>query len=262
MGSPSLQIIGSGTSSGVPMAGCGCRVCTSTDPRNARMRTSAVVRLPSGGIVLIDASTDLRHQALRWKVPRVDKVLFTHAHADHILGIDDLRSYNFLQRSAIPCYGYQSTLEGIRKIFSYVFERDPLYEGSSSPRLELHQLTPFEPLVIDGIPFTPIELYHGRTLVAGFRIGNLVYATDCNSIPDQSRAVMQGAETLVLDALRYTPHPTHYTIPQAEAVSEELGIPNVYLIHLSHDIDFAETSERLRPGVKLAYDGLELPIAL
>lgn len=258
----SLLIIGSGTSSGVPIPGCDCPVCTSQEPRNVRMRTSAVLRLPSGNQVLIDATTDLRHQALRAGIRRVHAVLFTHAHADHILGIDDLRAYNFLQRTAIPCYGFASTLDSIRRTFWYVFHPDETYQGSSAPRLQFNTLHPYEPLSIEGVPILPLELLHGRTVVAGFRIGDLVYATDCNAIPQRSWEAMRGARTLILDALRYNPHPTHFTIPQAEQLSAELGIPQTYLIHLSHDVDYQTVSKNLRSGVELAYDGLELPIRL
>jgi phosphoribosyl 1,2-cyclic phosphate phosphodiesterase len=252
-----FTLLGSGTSTGVPMPGCVCEVCTSTDPRNQRCRTSAYLHTDAGGI-LIDASTDLRHQALRWDVRRVDSVLFTHAHADHILGIDDLRVFNFVQKSSIPCYGSGKTLEGIRKMFGYLFDRDPLYEGGALARLELIEIEHSTPFVVQGLEIQPFELLHGRLPVTGYRFGPVAYATDCSAIPAESMEMLRGVKYLFLDGLRYEPHPTHLSIPEAIEIANALEAEQTWLIHTTHNVDYERVSADLPPGIALGYDGLEI----
>ena len=193
-------------------------MCTSTDPRNRRLRPGLKIEVP-GGVVLVDTPTDFREQALRFGVPRVDAVLFTHAHADHVFGLDDLRIFNFRQRAPIACYGSASTLSALRKMFGYVFEDGQ--EGGGKPKLDLVEVT--QPFAAAGIRFEPIPVLHGDLPVLGYRSGSFAYVTDCNSIPPESMARLRGLDVLILDALRYRSHPTHFTIDEALAVAAELA---------------------------------------
>lgn len=253
-----LEILGCGTSTGVPIPGCMCEVCRSGHPRNNRTRTSALLRLDDGNNILIDASTDLRFQALRADVRNVQAVLFTHAHADHILGIDDLRAYNFLQGSSIRCYGTPATLDAIRHAFHYIFDTASSYEGGMLPQLELVEIEPFKPFELLGLRIEPFLLGHGSMDVTGFKIGRLAYATDCKTIPPQSRALLKGIDDLVLDGLRHEEHRTHMTIAQAIEASRELEAARTYLTHMTHSVDYETVSRDLPPGVQLCYDGLEI----
>lgn len=253
-----LQILGCGTSTGVPLPGCTCRVCTSGKLQNERLRTSGLIRLDSGRNILIDASTDLRQQALKWKVSRVDALLVTHPHADHILGIDDLRCFNFVQRASIPCYGNRSTLDRIRRTFAYIFEPDPDYQGGGLPQVTLQEIQDEIPFTAAGASIQPFPLEHGGITVLGYRIGELAYATDCKRIPENSRKILKGVKVLVLDGLRYEAHRTHMTIDEAVSVAAELGIRRTVLTHMTHNVDFDEVSARLPRQVELAYDGLEI----
>lgn len=253
-----LKILGCGTSTGVPIPGCDCAVCLSTHPRNQRDRTSAIITGPDGCTVLIDAGPDLRQQALRWKVRRVDSVLFTHAHADHILGIEDLRGFNFVHRKAIPCYGSNETLASIRNVFHYVFNPDPNYEGGMLVKLTTHQVSPLQEFEASGIPFLPFTVMHGSLPVLGFRVGSLAYATDCNFIPEESIAQLQGLKYLFLDGLRYEQHSTHFTIPAAIEIAKRIGAEQTYLVHMTHSIDYETVTRQLPGGIALAYDGLEV----
>jgi len=256
-----LTILGSGTSSGVPMPGCDCLVCRSEHPGNHRLRTSALIEI-DGLNILIDASTDLRQQALKFGIKRIDAVLFTHSHADHILGLDDLRSFNFVQRESIPCYGTEKTLLDLKRCFHYVFDPDPLYKGGALPQLVLHTINEHGPLAIRGrdLSLSTFPLRHGEGKVSGFRVNNLAYATDCSDIPEKSRESLQGLEYLILDGLRFREHSTHFTIPKAIDVAREIGAKKTYLIHTSHEVDYVAVSKELPEGIELAYDGLTLPI--
>ncbi len=255
-----LKILGCGTSTGVPVPGCQCTVCTSSHPRNQRTRPSAVIELDNGSNILIDTSPDLRSQVLRWGIKRVDAVLFTHAHADHILGLDDLRGFNFATRSSIPCYGSATTLKEIRRFYDYVFNPDPNYIGGALPQVSTHEIDEVTPFELCGLKITPFKLLHGRLPVTGFLIGNTAYATDCNFIPIESKELIRGVNTLILDGLRYEPHATHFTIPQAVAAAQELEAKMTYLIHTTHTVDYEETNSKLPPNVQLAHDGLEVSI--
>jgi phosphoribosyl 1,2-cyclic phosphate phosphodiesterase len=242
------------------MAGCRCKVCRSRNPRDNRLRTAASLHFDSGEVVLIDTSTDLRAQALKFEIERVDSVLFTHSHADHILGIDDLRAYNFLQREPIPCFGTTITWDQIRRTFWYIFERDPGSAKSSIPSIIPNILTPYEPITVFGETITPFPLEHGGMEVLGFKVRNVAYATDCNRIPERSLELLRGLDCLILDGIRFEPHPTHFSVPEAIAVAEEVKPRQTYLIHLTHSIDHEVDSLRLPTGIQFAYDGLEITI--
>lgn len=216
------------------------------------MRTGLRLELPAG-VVLVDTPTDLRQQALRFDVRRVDAILWTHFHADHVLGIDELRAYNRLQGGPIDGFASVSTLADIRRAFSYIFEG-----GKGRPSLDLHPIGgPFEVL---GAEVTPVPLLHRDLEVLGFRIGGFAYCTDCNHIPESSFGLLEDLDVLILDGLRPTPHPTHFSIPEALEVAARIGAGQTFLTHLSHEVDHAAVSATLPVGVELAYDGLVLEL--
>lgn len=255
-----VTVLGCGTSTGVPSIGCTDPVCLSDDPKNQRLRPSIVIE-SAGGNLLVDTSPDLRQQALRHKLLRVDAVIYTHYHADHTNGIDDLRMYNFLMKKSIPCYALPDTAKILRQNFSYIFGADDGYEGWK-PQLELTEVnvSPFEAA---GITVSPFELDHGRnTQVMGLRIGNFAYATDCNAIPEAAMAALEGVEILILDALRHRPHPTHLTVGQALEMVKAIGPRRCYFTHTNYELEYHETNRSLPEGVELAYDGLSFDITL
>ena len=247
-----VTFLGSGTSHGVPMIGCRCAVCRSADPRDNRLRTSILIEPGDGGSLLVDTPPDLRAQALRFGVVRLDAILFTHPHADHILGLDETRRFNTLQGCAIPCYGDPATIAEVRRVFAYAFA--PRQVGGGVPRLELNAVT--GPFTIGRTLVTPVPIMHGELPIYGYRIGAFAYLTDCSAVPDSSWALLEGVRTLVIDALRHRPHPTHLTVAQALEVAARVGAERTLLTHIAHDLGHAETSARLPPGVELAYDGL------
>lgn len=248
-------MLGSGTSTGVPVVGCRCAVCTSADPRDRRLRPGLKLEL-DGGTVVVDTSPDFREQSLRFGIDRVDAVLYTHPHADHVFGLDDLRPFNFRQKAAIPCYGSAPTLARLRQIFAYVFEAGE--EGGGKPRLELVEVeAPFELL---GETVVPIPVAHGSMPVLGWRIGPFAVVTDVHFIPDASFALLAGVECLVLSALRYRAHPTHFNIDQAVAVAARIGARRTVLTHLAHDVEHGELLSALPRGVDLGFDGLVLEL--
>jgi len=257
-----FTLLGSGTSTGVPLPGCVCKVCSSGNPKNHRDRTSACLTLDDGRVILIDAGPDLRYQALKHKVQRVDSVLFTHAHADHILGIDDLRSFNFASRKRISCYGSAETMEAITQSFSYIFNPRPGYEGGMIAQLDPHTVLNDETCLIEGVPFELFPLIHGDVTVTGFRVGDVGYATDLNMMPDRARHVLQGVKYLFIDGLRYEPHTTHLTIPQAIEIAQSLNAERTYIIHTTHSIDYEEVNATLPTGIELGYDGLTIQCAV
>ena len=254
-----LTILGCGTSTGVPIPGCSCAVCTSTDTRNSRTRTSALLTHKRSSI-LIDAGIDLRQQALREKINSIDAVLYTHAHSDHILGTDDLRVFNFKKKEPIPCYGTKATLQGVQQTFPYIFSPESNYQGGMLPKLTLNEIEPLKGFETEGIRILPFEMEHGSVTVTGFRIEDLVYATDCKKIPTESKDIMHDAEVLVLDGLRFEEHNTHLTIDEAIALSEELHAKQTYLVHMTHTIDYATVNALLPETVALAYDGLQIEL--
>jgi riboflavin kinase/FMN adenylyltransferase len=254
-----LTILGSGTSMGVPTIGCRCAVCTSSDPRDNRMRTSVLLSR-NGQNVLIDTTPDFRSQALRAGIQRVEAVLLTHGHADHVMGFDDLRPLSIGQKRPMPVYANAQTFDIVRRAFSYAFDGKP--KVSSVPSVLLREIVgPFELL---GVKITPIPLEHGEMQVLGFRFGKGAYLTDFNAVPKSSMALLQDLDELVLDALRDTPHPMHQTVEQALAVVAELKPKRAWFTHIAHDLGHAQTNERLRrlghANIQLAYDGLQLEI--
>ena len=256
-----ITVLGSGTSVGVPMIGCRCAVCHSEDPRDRRLRPSVHVRYQGEGGshrgVLVDTTPDFRYQALRSGIERVDAILFTHSHADHVMGLDDVRPFNYRQGGVIPIYGTEETIAAIRRSFHYIFdERDT---QSSRPRLTTHVFGT-EPIDLFGVPFIPIRLNHGRGTVHGFRFGDAAYLTDHSDIPPESVELLSGLDVLFLDALRHKPHPTHSTVARSLEWVEQLSPRRAYFTHLCHDLGHACTEERLPPRVRLAYDGLEIEV--
>lgn len=247
-----ITVLGCGTSTGVPVIACDCAVCTSAHPRNRRTRPSVLLETGEQTI-LIDAGPDLREQCLREQVRRVDAVLFTHAHADHILGLDDLRIFNFRQQKAIPCFGSARTLAGLRQTFSYVFDGKEA-EGGGKPQLELIEVS--GGFKVHGLEVAAIPVAHGSLEVTAFRIGAFAYVTDCHAISEESLTRLKGVETLILDALRYRAHPTHLSVDEAIAIAARIGAGKTYLTHLAHDIDYGAPQVNLPPGVEFAYDGL------
>ncbi len=250
-----IRILGSGTSTGVPVIGCRCEVCTSTLPKNKRTRSSAILYTDSDDKrILIDTSTDLRSQALANGIERIDSVLYTHAHADHTHGIDDLRTFNMLMKRAIPCYGSTITIDTIRKQFAYIFEKK---EGVGwRPRLELNPIeAPFD---VHGVRVVPIEVSHGPMKVFGYRFGSLAYLTDCSEVPKDSLKLLDGIDKLIVGALRMEPHPSHFSVGQAVELSELLGVSRCVLTHLGHKLGYERDGGRLPAGVELAYDGMEI----
>jgi phosphoribosyl 1,2-cyclic phosphate phosphodiesterase len=246
-----VTMMGSGTSTGVPVIGCTCVVCRSEDPRNKRFRPGLKLEM-DGGIVLVDTPTELRQQALRFGLPRLDAVIYTHSHADHIFGLDDIRIFNFRQQAPIPCYGSEATLTAIRRTFAYVFEAGQ--EGGGKPQIELIPVR--EPFPVLGHTVIPVPVWHGSTEVFGFRIGRFAYVTDCSLIPETSFRMLAGVEFLILDALRYRPHPTHFSLEEAMAAAARIGAARTIFTHLSHDVDHAAPAVPLAPGMELGYDGL------
>lgn len=255
------------------MIGCRCAVCCSTDPRDHRTRPSILVEIsgdhrPADGIrespvanavrnILVDTSTDLRAQALAHGVTRVDAILFTHSHADHVLGLDEVRRYNVIQKSAIPCYADARTLDDIRQTFGYIFNKTTI-AGGGIPQISLSRIV--GPFTLGGIEVLPVPIFHGPRLILGFRFGPFAYLTDCSRIPDESWALIEGVDTLVIDALRDRPHPTHFSVSEAVQAVERIGPTRAYFTHICHDLPHAATCARLPPGVELAYDGLVLTI--
>jgi phosphoribosyl 1,2-cyclic phosphate phosphodiesterase len=248
-----VTFLGTATSHGVPMIGCGCATCLSDDPRDRRSRPSIYIELRDGTCILVDTTPDLRTQALRFNVVRVDAILFTHSHADHVMGLDDVRRFNVLQDASIPCYGDRRTMTELRKTFSYVFEsRDP---GGGIPRIQLIPVG--GPFTLGRQEVVPVPVMHGCRTIFGFRLGRFAYLTDCSAIPEASWALLQGLDTLVLDALRHRPHPTHFTVAEALGVVERLAPRHAYFTHICHDLPYAATNASLPSGVELAWDGLQ-----
>ncbi len=250
-----VTFLGSGTSTGVPVIGCPCAVCRSEDPRDRRLRPSIRIEW-EGATVLVDTATDLRTQSLTHGVRRVDAVLYTHAHADHVLGLDDLRTFNWIQRGAVPVYGSAATLADLRRTFWYVFEH--VQVGGGKPAVTPHVVDGAFALL--GRRVLPIPVLHGSLPILGYRIGAFAYLTDASEIPDTSRALLRGLDTLVLAAPREEPHPTHMHLARALEESSVIGARRTFLTHIGHDLPHARVSAALPPGVEMADDGLVLEI--
>ncbi len=276
--SVTFTFLGTGTSAGVPVIGCDCAVCTSDDPRDRRLRTSAVLEFvdPKGQprAILLDAGPDLREQALRHKLRRLDAILFTHNHVDHTWGLDEVRRFNALQNSPIDVYADEHTDQHLRRVYSHIFERERNVNDSFVASLIGHRVRPGHPFTLHGLRITPIPLLHGKLPMLGYRIeaegGSdahgplpLAYCTDVSAIPTESWKLLEGLGTLVLDALRDRRHPTHLTLDQALGIAERVDARLTRFVHMSHDLGHAETLARLEasghaPRMGLAHDGLTL----
>ena len=249
-----ITVLGSGTSTGVPMVGCGCRVCRSDDPRDKRTRCSLLVET-AGRHILVDTSTDLRQQAIRHGLPRIDAVLFTHSHADHVHGIDDLRGFHFIHKQIVPCYGSRETMTALTRNFSYIFKG--MESEGYAPLLEPHSVN--GPFQLFGKTFIPVPLLHGAGRATGYRVDAMAYLTDCSAIPPSSRELLDGLDLLIIDALRYTPHFTHFNIDGALEIVGELKPKRTVFTHLTHEVSCRD-GDRLPAGVELAYDGMVLEL--
>ena len=256
-----VTLLGTGTSTGVPVIGCTCRVCRSADPRDQRTRCSCYIE--AGGVhLVIDTGPDFRQQALREGLSRVDAVLFTHHHFDHVVGLDDLRPFFFDNARPIPCYAPAHTVDILRDMFPYIF-KDGSYPGAS--RLTLHAIE--GPFTIKSrydpartVVLTPIEAFHGDLPLYGYRLGRFAYLTDISHLPDASLRHLHDLDVLVLDALRHRPHPTHLTIEEAVATAQRIGARQTYFIHMTHNLLHAEEDARLPDGIALGYDGLSFEV--
>ena len=248
-----LTVLGSGTSMGVPTIGCTCAVCRSTDPHDRRTRPSILIEY-AGKVVLIDTTPDFREQAIREGISRIDAVLYTHSHADHILGIDDLRPLSYHREGKLPLYARAEAAEYIRNMFRYIFDAD--YKFGGLARLELRTIDGTFDLF--GARVEPIPVIHGDTEIYGFRLGSAAYLTDFSKIPETSSELLQGLDVLFLDGLRHKPHPTHSTVENSLRIADQLKAKRVFFTHICHDLPHEATNASLPPHVRLSYDGMKL----
>ena len=254
-----LIILGTGTSVGVPAIGCGCDVCRSPDPRNKRTRCSIALGLPEGNL-LVDTPPDMRAQLIREDIGIVHSVLYTHEHADHVFGLDDLRLFQFYLGHAVPIYCTELVESRIRKSFDYAFSDAKTTHAGAAPQIEFQRIS-HDPFTLLGCRIVPIPLKHGpRFEVLGFRFGNVAYCTDTSHIPDTSLDKLLHLDVLILDALRWTPHPTHMNIEQALAVVKRVQPKRTLFTHMNHDLEHEATNAQLPDGVDLAYDGQRIPL--
>ena len=234
------------------MIGCDCATCRSEDPRDHRLRPSIFIETDSAAI-LVDAGPDLRAQALTHRIRRVDAIVFTHGHADHILGLDDVRRFNYMQHRPMACYGDAWTIADVRQTFAYAF--DPrTQKGGGLPQIVTFEIA--GPFCIGDCEIVPVPIFHGRRPILGIRVGRFAYLTDCNRIPEESFALLSGLDVLVIDALRERPHPTHFTLAEAIDASGRIGAERTWFTHMCHDLPHEATSARLPERMALAYDGL------
>ena len=251
-----ITILGSGTSTGVPLIGCDCEVCTSTNPKNKRLRTSIKISSATTTVV-IDTTPDFRYQMLRTNTTQIDAVVFTHPHRDHYAGLDDIRPFNYFSQKSMAIYANELTQVAIKRDFYYAFEKD---KDAGLPEMILHTIVK-DPFTIGDIPFSPIQVMHREMPVLGFRMGDFTYITDANFIPETEMEKIKGSKVLILNALRKQTHPTHYNLEQALAVVANLDIPTVYFTHFSHQIGLHDEVEAFLPkGIHLAYDGLQFSV--
>jgi phosphoribosyl 1,2-cyclic phosphate phosphodiesterase len=251
-----LIVLGVGSSAGTPVIGCHCKTCVSNNTKNKRTRCSSAIVMPGGEVVLIDTGPDLRNQSLREGLTHVDAVLYTHTHADHVHGIDDLRSFCQLQRQQIPLYGNQESMEHIAGKFSYAIREPGSYWDL--PVLSVNQIC--EKFQLFGVTITPIPARHGHSDIYGYRIGNMAYITDVSEIPETSFTLLDGLDILLLDCLRYQPHYTHINLEQSLAYASRIGAKDTYLIHMTHEMEYEELTLQLPPEIHVAYDGLKLSV--
>ncbi len=252
-GTVEVVVLGSGTSHGVPMIGCHCPVCTSSDPRDKRTRPSIFVNW-DGVRILVDAAPELRLQCLANGIETAHAVLLTHHHADHVTGLDDVRRFNWINKRPMPCYGTTRTLEAIRRMYAYAFEA-AADSPHSRPELELRAIDR-EPFAVGPRTVVPVPLLHGTMPVLGFRFGRFAYCTDCSAVPEPSLSLLAGVEVLILDALRPAPHPTHFSLQQAVEMARRIAAKRTYFTHMAHQLGHVDTNKGLPAGMELAYDGL------
>ena len=257
MTSLQLTVLGSGTSMGVPTLGCHCAVCESTDPHDQRTRPSVLLSY-GGRNVVIDTTPDFRSQAMRARIDHLNAVVYTHGHADHIMGLDDIRPFNLKQKAAVPIYAAADTLVILQRQFAYIF--DEAQPGSTVPLIDLHTIN--GPFNLFGARLVPVPAMHGAQPVLGFRFGKAAYLTDFSSVPDSSKALLSGLDDFILDALRYVPHPTHSNVEQSLALVEELQPKRAWFTHICHDLGHQQANARLPQNVRLAYDGLSFEVEL
>ena len=250
-----ITVLGSGTSQGVPMIGCSCAVCRSSDLKNRRYRSCIHVETDSGFSILIDTPPELRLAAIEQDLRRVDAVLFTHSHADHIFGLDDLRTFNWIQQSEIPLYAEPEVAGDLSRAYSYIWRETQA--GGGKPRLTLNEVEVGVPMHLGGLAVETVRVMHGQLPILAFLFGGKVaYVTDVSDIPAESMERIRGVDVLFLDAVRYAPHPTHYHYEKALEVAKEIGAKQTYFVHLSHDYDHEVVNAALPDGIELAYDGL------
>jgi phosphoribosyl 1,2-cyclic phosphate phosphodiesterase len=270
-----LTFLGTGTSMGVPSLGCGCAVCVSPDPHDKRLRPSILLRWPSPAtenpgtklpderVVVIDTGPDFREQGLHAGIRRVDAVFYTHSHADHIFGLDDLRPLSFAtyrQSGPIPLYATPETRKVLEHIYSYTFSPDSKYPNRA--RVAIHDVMDGTPIRVHEALFTPIPVLHGDLPITGYRFGNAAYITDVSTIPESTFSLLEGLDVLVISALRHQPHPSHATLDQAVRWASRIGARETWFTHISHDLGHAETNANLPEGMALAHDGLSVPVTL
>jgi phosphoribosyl 1,2-cyclic phosphate phosphodiesterase len=250
-----ITILGSGTSTGVPLIGCNCPVCTSSDPRDNRLRTSIKIESETTCII-IDTTPDFRYQMLRTKTTHIDAVVFTHPHRDHYAGLDDIRPFNFFSGKSMPIYANELTQVAIKRDFYYAFEAN---KDAGLPEMQLKTIAQEQPFTIGDIELTPIQVMHRELPVLGFRVGDFTYVTDANFIDPKELEKIKGSKVLILNALRPEPHPTHFTLSEAIELTQSLEIPQTYFTHFSHQIGLHAITESMLPqGISMAYDGLEI----
>ncbi|WP_297573404.1 MBL fold metallo-hydrolase [uncultured Deefgea sp.] len=249
-------LLGVGSSGGSPALGCSCPTCSSSDPKNTRSRASAVIRA-GGQTFLIDTGPDLRSQALREQILHVDAVLYTHPHADHLNGIDDLRAFCWLQKAALPVYGNRLMLGHIRERFPYtLFKPNEFWD---KPVLTIHEVDA-EPFQVGAVTIQPIPLIHGKWPILGWRIGNVAYLTDVSEIPPESEALLQNLDLLFLDCLRHKAHPTHLSVEQALQVAAKIAAKRTVFIHMTHELEYHALTATLPAGIEVGYDGQRITI--
>lgn len=256
-----LTFLGTGTSYGVPQLGCSCEVCHSSDPRDRRTRVGAALETERGAVLLVDTPPELRLQLLAAQITRVDAVLFTHDHADHTHGIDDLRAMSAQRNAHLPMYGSADTLRALEAKFNYIFDDTirPL-PGTTKPQGRTIVIAPSETVRIEDVDVTAVPVPHGPITVFGYRIGGLAYVTDAKTVPEEAIALMRGARVLVINALFRRPHPSHLSLSEAISVAEAIGAEQTYLTHLTHDNFHADLEAELPPGIRPAYDGLTVAV--